>query len=70
LGYPHLINVLSKRCGDTWAVNFKGEAPMTYQIPRILDDVTIQTVKERLEYNRIEKRKDVKKICTERFYTL
>jgi len=61
LGYPYLINVLSKRCGDTWAVNFKGEAPMTYQIPRILDDVTIQKIKERLEHNRIEKRKDVKK---------
>ena len=60
LSYSSLIDVLSQRCGDTWTVNFKGEEPIKYQIPRILDDDTIQRIRERLEYNRIECRKDVK----------
>jgi site-specific DNA recombinase len=61
LGYHFLITVLSKRCGDTWTVNFKGEEPIIYQIPRILDDDTIQRIRQRLEHNRIECRKDVRK---------
>ncbi len=61
LCYHHLITVLSKRCGDTWTVNFKGEEPITYEIPRILDDSTIQKIQERLEHNRIECRKDVRR---------
>lgn len=61
LSYPQLINNLANRSGDTWSVNFQGEAPITYKIPRILDEITIQRIKERLEHNRTEKRKDVKK---------
>ncbi|EIM65489.1 recombinase family protein [Desulfobacter postgatei] len=61
LGYHYLITVLSQRCGDTWTVTFQDQAPIVYQIPRILDDHTIQRVRERLEHNRIECRKDVRK---------
>jgi hypothetical protein len=61
LGYKNLLTVLSKRCGDTWTVNFKDEEPITYKIPRILDDNTIQKVKDRLEHNRTNNRKDVRK---------
>ena len=61
LGYTYLIMVLSQRCGDTWTVNFQGEEPITYQIPRILDDDTIQRVRERLEHNRTDCRQDVRK---------
>lgn len=61
LGYHYLITVLTQRCGDTWTINFKDQEPITYTIPRILDEETIQRVKERLEHNRIECRKDVRK---------
>lgn len=61
LSYPQLINTLANRCGDTWTVNFQGEAPMIYQIPRILDEDTIQKIRDRLEHNRTETRKDVQK---------
>jgi site-specific DNA recombinase len=61
LGYQRLITVLSERCGDTWTVSFKGEEPIIYTIPRILDDGTIQRIKERLAHNKVENRKDVRK---------
>ena len=61
LGYHYLITVLSERCGDTWTVNFKDEEPITYTIPRILDDTTIQKVKDRLAHNKIENRKDARR---------
>jgi len=61
LGYHYLIQVLTQRCGDKWEVKFKDQEPIIYTIPRILDDDTIQRVKERLEHNRIECRQDVRK---------
>ncbi len=60
LCHSSLIEVLSQRCRDTWTVKFKGEAPLTYKIPRILDDETIQRIRDRLAHNRVECRKDVK----------
>jgi site-specific DNA recombinase len=61
LSYRNLIRVLSQRCGDTWAVNFRDEDPITYQIPSILDEQTIEKVRERLEHNRIDCRRDVQR---------
>jgi site-specific DNA recombinase len=61
LCYHNLIDVLSKKCGDKWTVTFKEQEPIVYNIPRILDDFTIQKIKDRLEHNRIECRKDVRK---------
>lgn len=61
LGYPNLLEVLKNRCGDTWSINFKGEDPITYKVPRILDEETIRRVRERIAHNRIENRKDVQK---------
>ena len=60
LCYGSLINVLSQRCGDTWTVKFKDEAPLVYKIPRILPEETIQRIRDRLAHNRVECRKDVK----------
>jgi hypothetical protein len=60
LCHSSLINVLSKRCGDTWTVKFKDEAPLVYKIPRILPEETIQRIRDRLAHNRVECRKDVK----------
>ena len=61
LSYPHLIKVLTQKCGDTWLVKFKGEKPISINMPRILDDTTIQAIKNRLEHNRIFNRTDVAK---------
>jgi site-specific DNA recombinase len=61
LGYHFLITVLRDKSGDTWTVNFRGEEPITYNVPRILDDQTIQAIKERLEHNTIHNRHDVKR---------
>ncbi|MCK5506140.1 MAG: recombinase family protein [Thermodesulfovibrionia bacterium] len=61
LGYHYLITVLKDRCGDEWSINFKDEEPITFKVPRILDDDTIQAIRDRLEHNRIECRKDVRK---------
>jgi len=61
LSYTHLLRLLKDRCGDTWTVRFKNEVPIVYKIPRLLDDLTIQRVKERIEYNKTNNRKDVRK---------
>jgi hypothetical protein len=61
LCYQRLITVLSQRCGDTWTVSFKNEEPIVYSIPRILDDDTIQKIKERLAHNKIDNRTDARK---------
>jgi hypothetical protein len=47
-------------CGDEWKVQFEGEEPITYTIPRILSEDTIQRVKDRLQFNRTSNRTDVK----------
>ena len=71
LGYHYLLLVLKERCGDKWEVVLKRKTKKTkekivkekivYDIPRILDDDTIQRIKERLKHNNIENRKDVRK---------
>lgn len=59
--YGHLLRVLQRRCGSTWTVRFKDEEPITYEVPPILDEATIQRVKERIEHNTIASRPDVKR---------
>ena len=59
LSYPHLIKVLTQKCGDTWYINFKGEKPISINMPRILDDSTIQAIKDRIAFNRTCNRTDV-----------
>ncbi|MBW1765355.1 MAG: recombinase family protein, partial [Deltaproteobacteria bacterium] len=61
ISYHYLIKVLSQRSGDTWTVNFKEGEPITYNIPRILDDNTIQRVRDRLAHHKTNNRKDVRK---------
>jgi site-specific DNA recombinase len=44
--YPNLLNVLKYSCGDVWKTKFG-----TYEVPRLLDDLTIQKVKQKLKEN-------------------
>ncbi|MBN2829092.1 MAG: recombinase family protein, partial [Candidatus Cloacimonetes bacterium] len=57
--YNNLLNILGKRCGDTWVVKFKDAEPITHIIPRILSDEYIERVQERLEFNRKNNRTDL-----------
>ncbi|MFP3860124.1 MAG: recombinase zinc beta ribbon domain-containing protein [Bacteroidales bacterium] len=59
MGYENLKNVLAYRSGDKWTVNFTGEQPIIYDVPRILSDDTIHKIKERLQFNRRNNRTDV-----------
>ena len=61
LGHDYLRIVLSQRCGDKWTITFKNKKPISYDIPRILDDETIQRIKFRLQYNKVNNRKDVQR---------
>jgi site-specific DNA recombinase len=61
LRYDNLLRVLSERCGDTWEINFMDEKePIFLPIPRILDEATIQQVKDVKAHNKcFENRKAV-----------
>ena len=56
--YNHLLAILKTKCGDKFTVQFQGESLLTYEIPRILDDDTIQKIDERLKFNRRNNRTD------------
>ncbi|MCK4346694.1 MAG: recombinase family protein [Bacteroidales bacterium] len=58
--HTNLVNILTKRSGDTWTITFKGKEPVTFKIDRILPEETIQRVKDRLEFNRTNNRTDIK----------
>jgi len=58
----NLIKILKNRCGDTWTERFKGQEPITFNIPRILDEATIQAIKEKAEANqKYHNRTDIKR---------
>jgi site-specific DNA recombinase len=59
MSYNNLIKILTLRAGDTWTVNFKDKTPITYAIPRILEDAVILRIKDRLAFNRKNNRTDV-----------
>ncbi|MBW1732524.1 MAG: recombinase family protein [Deltaproteobacteria bacterium] len=61
LSYNSLINVLTERSGEKWEVIFNGHEPIVYSVPRILEDETIEAIKQRLAHNRRANRVDVKK---------
>ncbi len=54
--YVYLIKVLKERCGNKWETKFQ-----TYDVPRILDDQTIEAVRKRLAFNATHKRNDTRK---------
>jgi len=60
MSYANLVRTLTQCCSDTWTVSFQGEEPITYKVPRILSDDTIQRIKDRLEFNSTCNRTDVK----------
>ena len=59
--YKYLITILRDRSSDKWTITYKNQEPITYNVPRILDDITIQAIKNRLAHNRVHNRQDVKK---------
>lgn len=61
ISYVHLTRILRNSCGDTWIINFEGEEPITFKVLRILDEKTIEAVRNRLDHNRTFNRKDSKK---------
>jgi len=60
MGYENLKQTMAYRSGDKWTVNFEGQSPITYDVPRILSDDTINKIQERLLFNRKNNRTDVK----------
>ena len=58
--YDNLRKTLKDRCGDNWTENLQGEL-FTYKIPRILDDETIKQIHDRISFNVINNRTDIKK---------
>lgn len=59
MSYVNLVKILAQRSGDTWTVNFKDKTPITYIIPRILNDDIIEKIKDRLVFNRKNNRTDI-----------
>lgn len=59
MSYNGLVKILSQRCGDTWTVAFKDKVPITYIIPRILEEDIIIKIKDRLAFNRRNNRTDI-----------
>jgi site-specific DNA recombinase len=61
LGYSNILRVIRNSAGDTWEINFKGlDEPIIYEIPPLLDQETIDKVKDRLKFNRMNTRQDAK----------
>lgn len=61
LSYSNILRVIHNSAGDTWEVNFKGmDEPISYNIPPLLDQDTIDKVRGRLKFNQINTRHDVK----------
>ena len=57
-----IYKIFTEKCGDKWEIKFKSEEkPILLTIPRILDDATIQSIKDRIAFNRTFNRKDVKR---------
>lgn len=60
LNYSSLIRNLTQAADDKWIVTFKDEdkESLTFEIPKLLDDVLVQAVKDRLEHRHIAHRPD------------
>jgi len=59
MSYSNLAKTLRENCGDTWTVEFEGEKPIVYQIPRLLSEDIITRVRDRLLFNRTANRTDI-----------
>ena len=56
---PNLLWIFKVSAGDKWTIQFKGEPPIVYTIPRLLPDETIEKLKERIGFNRRNNRTDI-----------
>jgi site-specific DNA recombinase len=62
ISYAHIHKIFTEKCGDKWHIKFKSEdEPITFDIPRILDEKLIEAIKNRIEFNRTFNRKDTKR---------
>ena len=61
ISYDNLIRTFRLRCGDVWTIKFKDGGSADLKVPRILSDVTIRAIQERLKFNKTYNRKDVQK---------
>jgi site-specific DNA recombinase len=62
ISYSHIHKIFTEKCGDKWGIKFKSEEePISFKIPRILEDSTIQAIKDRIAFNRTFNRKDAKR---------
>ena len=52
LGYDGLRNVLKNHCGTKWYQRFKGQDPIEFEVPPLLDEETIKKVVERMAFNK------------------
>jgi len=59
MSYQNLVTTLRDRCGDEWIVQFTGQEPIAYKVPRILSDDIISRVRDRLQFNRTSNRTDI-----------
>ena len=60
MDYSNLYNILANRCGTDWEVNFKSGETVKFEIPAILDEITIKEIRGKLEAQKTFKRADVK----------
>lgn len=58
--YVHLTRVLGQKCGSKIDINIKGQT-FSMDMPRILDERTIKAIKKKLDFNKKNNRRDVRK---------
>jgi len=58
MSYSNLYFILKNTAGDKWTVNFNNDV-ITYNIPALLSDETINKVRDRIDFNRTSNRSDV-----------
>ncbi len=59
MSYVNLNWIFKYSCSDKWKIQFKGEEPIIYNVPRLLPDHIIAKVHERQAFNRRNNRTDI-----------
>jgi len=58
--YVHLTRILGQKCGGKINFNIKGQT-FSMDMPRILDERTIKAIRKKLDFNKKNNRRDVRK---------
>ena len=68
ISYHTILKIFRNGCGDTYTVTFKDKGvTQDFKIPRILDDNTIQALKDRIDFNKTQNRTDIKRFVLNGF---